>query len=224
MAAVFVTGGTGYLGRAVIDLLLARGHSVRALVRPESVERVPARAIPVVGNALYGDTFQDAVRPGDVFVQLVGTPHPGPGKAKQFEAIDLVSGLESCRIAKARGVRHFVYLSVAHPAPVMHAYIGVRTRVERRLAEDDLPRTVLRPWYVVGPGHRWPLMLLPLYWLGERLEGSRDAARRLGLVRRAEMVRAIVAAVEDPAPTAKVVDVPGIRAATLAPPPMAERT
>jgi uncharacterized protein YbjT (DUF2867 family) len=33
---VFVTGGTGYLGGALLPALLARGHRVRALVRPGS--------------------------------------------------------------------------------------------------------------------------------------------------------------------------------------------
>ena len=31
---VFVTGGTGYLGGALLPALLARGHRVRALARP----------------------------------------------------------------------------------------------------------------------------------------------------------------------------------------------
>ncbi|HEX5135208.1 MAG TPA: NmrA family NAD(P)-binding protein, partial [Thermoanaerobaculia bacterium] len=34
--AVFVAGGTGYIGRPLVAALLARGHGVRALVRPGS--------------------------------------------------------------------------------------------------------------------------------------------------------------------------------------------
>ena len=39
---VFVTGGTGYLGRPLIRELLIRGHTVRALVRPGSEKKLPA--------------------------------------------------------------------------------------------------------------------------------------------------------------------------------------
>ena len=42
---VFVTGGTGYLGRPLIRELLTRCHTVRALVRPGSEKKLadPAR-------------------------------------------------------------------------------------------------------------------------------------------------------------------------------------
>jgi len=33
---VFIAGGTGYMGSRLIPLLVARGHEVKALVRPGS--------------------------------------------------------------------------------------------------------------------------------------------------------------------------------------------
>jgi uncharacterized protein YbjT (DUF2867 family) len=51
--AVFVTGGTGYLGRALIPRLVARGHRVRALTRPASAHRLPAGCEPVPGDARH---------------------------------------------------------------------------------------------------------------------------------------------------------------------------
>ena len=48
--AVFVTGGTGYIGAALIPSLLSRGHSVRALTRPASSQRLPVGVTPVVGD------------------------------------------------------------------------------------------------------------------------------------------------------------------------------
>jgi hypothetical protein len=73
----------------------------------------------------------------------------------------------------------------------------------------------VRPWYVLGPGHRWPWILLPFYALAEMLPATRDGARRLGLVTLAQMTRALVHAVEHPPPPGapRIVDVPGIRAA-----------
>src|SRR4051812_44030070 len=96
---VFVTGGTGYVGQRVIPALLARGHRVRALVRAGSEPKVPTGCGIVHGDALDMKTFSGSVAPSDTFLQLVGTPHPGPGKMKQFQAVDLVSVRESVRAA-----------------------------------------------------------------------------------------------------------------------------
>jgi nucleoside-diphosphate-sugar epimerase len=145
----------------------------------------------------------------------VGTPHPGPGKGASFQHIDLGSVREMVPAATAAGVRHVVYVSVAHPAPIMHAYIAARASAESLLRDAALPTTVLRPWYVLGPGHRWPYLLLPLYWLWERREATRDRARRLGLVTLAQMVAALVHAVEHPVLAGtRILDVPAIRAAS----------
>lgn len=57
MNPVFVTGGTGYIGQSLIDALLARGHSVHALVRPSSAARLPPGVVPVIGSALDASTF-----------------------------------------------------------------------------------------------------------------------------------------------------------------------
>jgi nucleoside-diphosphate-sugar epimerase len=199
---VFVTGGTGYIGHALLEALLARGHHVRALVRVASARRLPAGVGPVFGDALNAESYADEVPPADTIVQLVGTPHPGPAKADEFARVDLPSGLAAVDAAVQANVRHLVYVSVAHPAPVMQAYIAARTAVESRIhdacATSWLAATVLRPWYVLGPGHRWPWLLAPLYALGRALPPTRDGARRLGLVTRAQMVAALVEAIEHP--------------------------
>lgn len=209
---VFVTGATGYVGSRVIPALAARGHTVRALVRPGSESRAPGGCIRVTGNALDASTFASWVAPSDTLLQLVGTPHPGPGKGRQFREVDLVSVRESVRAAVAAGVRHFVYVSVARPAPIMQEYQDVREQGERLIRDAGLDATILRPWYVLGPGHRWPYVLIPFYWLAERMPSRRDAARRLGLVTLAQFVRALVRAVEDPPKGERIVEVPEIRA------------
>ncbi|PYS80614.1 MAG: epimerase [Acidobacteria bacterium] len=208
---VFITGGTGYLGRALVGELLKRGHEVRALVRGGSEGRLPAGCEAVRGDPLDEATFAGAVEPSDTFVQLVGVPRPSPAKARQFREIDLVSGRASVNAARAAGIEHFIYVSVAQPAPVMKAYQEVRAEVESLLRESGLRATVLRPWYVLGPGHRWPYLLLPFYWLTERLPQTRETARRLGFVTHAQMVAALARAVEDPAPESRILTVPQIK-------------
>jgi uncharacterized protein YbjT (DUF2867 family) len=108
-------------------------------------------------------------------------------------------------------VRHLVYVSVAQPAPVMQAYIAVRQEGERLIREAGLTATILRPWYVLGPGHRWAYLLLPIYKLLERLPATRNGAQRLGLVTHRQMLAALVRAVEHPPDGVRMVSVPEIR-------------
>jgi uncharacterized protein YbjT (DUF2867 family) len=106
---------------------------------------------------------------------------------------------------------------VAHPAPAMKAYWEARAEGEDALRSSGLPATILRPWYVLGPGHRWPYLLRPGYWLLELLPPTRESARRLGLVTLGQMVQALVFAIENPPKTLRILEVPEIRDAAIDP-------
>lgn len=206
---VFVTGGTGYIGRHLIPELIARGHTVRALVRPASIGKLPEGAEPVLGDALNAFSFAHGVAPSDTFVQLVGVAHPSPAKGKEFRSVDLASVRESVRAASGSTVRHFVYLSVAMPAPAMKAYVAVREEGERLVRDCRIPATFLRPWYVLGPGHRWPYAILPAYWLWSLFD--REMASRLYPVKLAHVVRAMVDAIEHPPSGVRIMEAPEMR-------------
>jgi uncharacterized protein YbjT (DUF2867 family) len=208
---VFIAGATGYLGSALAPALLARGHGITALAREGSAARVDSRCRVVVGDALDGRTFGAAIDGCDTFIHLVGTPHPGPRKAALFRSVDLASARESIAAAVAAGVSHFVYVSVAQPAPIMKAYQAARADAEEALRASGLNATILRPWYVLGPGHRWPVALIPVYWLLERLPPTRDTARRLCLVTRPQMIDSLVGSVEHPAQGIRVIEASEIR-------------
>ena len=213
-----VTGGTGAIGRPLVERLLARGHAVRALARAGSAGRLPHGAQAIAGDALDARSVAAALRPGDTLVHLVGTPHPNPAKAAAFERVDLASIRASVAAASEVGIAHLVYVSVAQPAPVMKAYVAVRARGESLIADARLTATMVRPWYVLGPGHRWPLLLLPLYALASLVPATRERAERLGLVTLDAMIAALTRAVETPPEPGmrRIVDVPAIRAARLA--------
>ena len=214
---ILVTGGTGYIGRHLVPLLVARGHRVRVLAREQSLGRVPAGATAVAGDALDGNSVSAALRSGDTIVHLVGTPHPTPTKADQFEKVDLVSIRATIEAAKRAKISQLVYISVAQPAPVMRAYLWVRTLGETMIREAGLTATFVRPWYVMGPGHRWPVFIEPIYKLLEMIPATRATAERLGLVTIEQMIHALVSAVEKP-PTPgqwRIVAVPQIKRAQI---------
>jgi uncharacterized protein YbjT (DUF2867 family) len=210
---VFLTGGTGYIGSRLAPILLARGHRVRALVRAGSERKLPPGCDAVVGDPLDVESFAASVAGADTFVQLVGVPHPSPAKAPLFRLVDLASAKASAEAAARARVRHFIYVSVARPSPVMKAYQEARAEAEAFLAEKELSATILRPWYVLGPGHRWPLLLAPFYALAERLPATRNSARRLGLVTLEQMLAALTNAVESLPAGMRILEVPDIRAA-----------
>ncbi|HZP23375.1 MAG TPA: NAD(P)H-binding protein [Terriglobales bacterium] len=197
---VFLTGGTGYIGTALARELLQRGHLVRVLARPGSEHKVPAGCQVLHGDALRADTYAAQVAPADTLVHLVGVPHPNPKKAAQFRSIDLESCRQAIKAASLARVQHFIYLSVARPAPVMQEYQIVRAQGEALITESGIAATFMRPWYVLGPGHRWPALLVPLYALARIFPSTRAGAERLALVTLEQMTRTLIWSVENPAP------------------------
>jgi uncharacterized protein YbjT (DUF2867 family) len=188
---------------------------VRAFVRPGSEARVVSGAEVIAGDPFSVDQLAGAMARGQTLVHLLGVPRPSPRKAQQFVDIDLASMRAAAQAAERAAIAHIVYVSVAHPAPIMKAYIDTRIRSEALVKGTGIPATILRPWYVLGPGHWWPAALLPFYWLYERWPSKREAALRLGLVRQHEMVTALMRAIEDGPSGAGVIDVPAIRHARL---------
>jgi uncharacterized protein YbjT (DUF2867 family) len=200
---IFVTGASGFMGRRLSEELLRRGHRVRCLVRRGSEQRAAAGSEMIVANPLDGASYAPNVAGCDTFVHLVGVAHPGPAKASEFRSIDLASAKAAVSAAKGAAVDHFVYVSVAHPAPVMRAYIEARMEAEAAIRASGLNATIVRPWYVIGPGRQWPLLLGPVFRL---------LPPRLGLVRIEEMIATLAAAVERPPRGIRIVEVPEIHA------------
>ena len=215
MAVVFLTGASGFMGRRLTAELLRRGHQVRGLVRQGSESRVAAGCEVVTADPLNAASYKNRVTGADTFVHLVGVTHPNPSKAGQFRSIDLVSAKAAISAATSAGIGHFVYVSVAHPAPIMQEYIAARSEAEEDIRAAGFNATILRPWYVLGPGRRWPIMLLPVYALLRMFPSTRESAQRLGLVTHTQMIQTMAAAVEHPPRGVRVLDVPRIRASRL---------
>src|SRR6476659_4477846 len=73
MAAILVTGATGTLGRAVVHLLLARGHTVRALSR-QATATLPSGAELVVGDLIQDTRLAEALAGVEAIIHCASDP------------------------------------------------------------------------------------------------------------------------------------------------------
>jgi uncharacterized protein YbjT (DUF2867 family) len=211
---IFITGATGYIGTRLIKRLIYKGHRIIALVRKGSEHKVPAGAERITGDPFDADTFQQLIPAGCVFVQLLGVAHPSPKKAQQFKDIDLRSVKVSADAASNAGAAHFIYVSVAmEPSRLMEAYQQVRKEGEEYCMKKKLNCTFIRPWYVLGPGHWWPIILLPFYGLAELYPELRKKVRTKALVTIGQMLNALMKTVESAPLPLRILEIKNIRQA-----------
>jgi nucleoside-diphosphate-sugar epimerase len=157
---VLLTGGTGYIGSAVLDALVRGGHHVDALVRNrERAAQVQVRgAHPVLGDLSHPTTYAAvaAAADGAIHAAFDGSAH---GHAHDAIALDTFLALP------ARVGRFFIYTSgvwVLGPAPAPLdetapldpiALSAWRVPQEARVlaaAGPDLRTIVVRPGIVYG--------------------------------------------------------------------------
>ncbi|MFF4413079.1 NAD(P)H-binding protein [Streptosporangium sp. NPDC001559] len=134
--AVLVTGATGRVGRAVVDLLTDAGVPVRALVRrPESAATLPAGVEIVTGDLTVPESLDAALHAVST-VFLVWTAPP-------WTAAAVVDRL-------AAHARRVVHLSAPHRTP--HPFFrqpnpmaALHAEIERLIAATGLDATIVRP-------------------------------------------------------------------------------
>ncbi|MFI5155776.1 MAG: SDR family oxidoreductase [Chitinophagales bacterium] len=212
MPTIFISGGTGYIGTRLINILLKKNADVLALVRKGSESKLPAGTNSVVADPFLSDSFASRIPRGSIFVQLLGVSHPGPKKKELFRTIDLASAKASANAAKKAGVAHFVYVSVAQtPTKIMKDYQACRAEGEAYIESTGLSATFIRPWYVVGPGHYWPLLFSPIFKLLELFPATAKKARSLRLVSLSQMLQTLVFAIEHPVDGTRIFEISEIK-------------
>jgi uncharacterized protein YbjT (DUF2867 family) len=210
---VFVAGGTGYIGKRLIKILLDEGYDVIALAREQSVKKLPEGCRVVIGSPFDALSYADSIPVDCVFVHMVGVSHPGPKKKDLFYSVDLASLKVSVEAAKQAKAKHFVYISVAQsPTKVMVDYQEARRQGEEAVLASGLTSTFIRPWYVVGPGHYWPLLFQPVFKLLEIIPATSAKAKSLALVSLKQMLNTLKQVVTNPPKGFNyIVEVPDIK-------------
>jgi nucleoside-diphosphate-sugar epimerase len=164
-----VTGAAGFLGRALVGHLVARGDEVRALVRSRSPALEALGARVVVGDATDPSSLRAATLGQDLVFHLAGVRRAtDPAEFLRVNAGSTREAILAC-LASAPGLRRFVLAGSmaaagpsatarreSDPASPVEPY-GVSKVEAERIAlsyADRLPVAIARPPRILGPGDR----------------------------------------------------------------------
>lgn len=157
---IVVSGGTGFIGRHVVERLLQDGSHQIAVTSRNPESRAAWRGRVEVVQAFAGDSLSlaRAFTRADVVVHAIQFPnHPveDPSRGRSYLEVDGRGTEVAVRAAKAMGVRRFVYLSgagagQARPQPWFRA----KDMAEAAIRESGLEHAILRPSWIYGPGDR----------------------------------------------------------------------
>ncbi|WP_304455132.1 SDR family oxidoreductase [Nocardiopsis sp. YSL2] len=128
--SILVTGGTGTLGRPVVERLRAAGHRVRTLSRHPDPDDPRAHAV----DLRRGTGLTEALDGAEAVVHCASSPRGG----------DIQAAAHLIRAARRAGVDHLVYISIVGVDRVPLGYYRTKHTVEQALAAGALGWTVLR--------------------------------------------------------------------------------
>jgi uncharacterized protein YbjT (DUF2867 family) len=142
---VLVTGATGNQGGAVVEALLTRGHQVRGLTRNSTspaANRLRQQGVEIaVGDFTDHDSLVRAARGADA-VFAMSTPF------EQGAQVETAQGITITDAAKAAGVAHFIYTSVASANRATGiSHFDSKYEVEKHLQASGVPYTIVAPVY-----------------------------------------------------------------------------
>jgi uncharacterized protein YbjT (DUF2867 family) len=155
MQRVFVTGGTGFLGKRVVRALLGHGFLVRCLVRPgsegrlrgfESIDRVP-------GDVLDAERLAPSAEGCTAVVHLVGIIRERRGHGITFERLHEQATLNMLALAKAAGITRYLQVSALGARPDARSrYHLTKWHAEEAVRGSHTNWTIFRPSVIFGAG------------------------------------------------------------------------
>lgn len=145
---IAVTGSTGFVGQALLDVAAAQGLDLRALARKP---QAPRPGVEWVAGDLADRAALDRLVDGaSAVIHIAGVVNaPDPGA---FEAGNVTGTLGVVEVARAAGVPRFVHVSsLSAREPQLSQYGASKARGERMVMASGLDWTAVRPPWVYGP-------------------------------------------------------------------------
>ena len=158
---MLLTGGTGYLGRAIARALVARGHTLVVFARSAS-QQAPAGS-PFDGDVRDGAALERAAAGCDAIVHSAALVSIWRRRRQDFDEVN-VGGLQNVMaVTRALGIRRLVYTSsfLALPPRDRRAALEANDYQRTKVAADRLADAAVRegsplvrvyPGVIYGPG------------------------------------------------------------------------
>ncbi len=220
MSTVSVFGGTGFLGRRLVQRLVAEGTTVRVAVRHADRARSALRATALDRVMVFGADVRDhaavatAVAGTDAVVDAVSAYIETAGVT--FEAVHERGAETLAREAAAAGVARFVLVSGIGADPESGSpYIRARGRGERAVQQAFPGATIVRPSAMFGPGDALFGTLAHLARLLPVLPLIGDGHTRLQPVYVEDVAEAIARILADPGTAGRTYELAGPTVYTL---------
>lgn len=221
---VFVTGGSGFVGSAVIEELLARGHSVVALSHRRDLS-FGGRVTPVQGELDDVEGLARGMAGCDAVIHLVGIIMERPAKGITFERVHFEGTRNVVDAARRAGVQRYVQMSaLGTRQDAVSEYHKTKYRAERYVMESGLDWTIFRPSMIHGAkgefmkmeaawvrGKAAPFLFMPYF--GSGLLG-RGGAGMLQPVSVKDVGRAFVEALGNPKTVGEIYPLAGAQVVT----------
>ncbi len=152
---VYVTGGTGFVGRAVLRELLARGVSVRALVRSGSERKLGkllSRVEVVSGSVEDEDAHAKGLEGCASAIHLVGIIREFPSRGITYQRLHVQAVASLVSALQDRGVKRLIHMSAQGArADAPARYHQSKWMGERLVRYSGLDWTLFRPSVILGP-------------------------------------------------------------------------
>ena len=169
-----VFGGTGFLGRAIVQALTARGDAVRVAARRPDAPGMPPGVDPRRADIQDDAAVAAAVADAETVVNAVSLYVEGGGL--DFDGIHVEGATRLARLAHSAGVKRFIHVSgigVTEQSP--SRYVQARARGEMGVTQAFPGATILRPSVLFGPDDSFlstldemtRLPIVPLFGRGE---------------------------------------------------------
>ncbi len=200
---ILLTGASGYVGSHLLDELLRRGRSVRALMREPAPGRLPAQVDARKGDAVAGTGLAEALDGCRTAYYLIHSMGSGSGDAAGFARRDREAAVNFGEAARDAGVERVIYLGGLGDETTSE-HLRSRHEVGELLRQRVPGLVYVRAAMVIGAGsasfemlrhltRRLPVMITPR-WLNTRSQpvAIADVARALAALAELEEVPAEV--------------------------------
>lgn len=197
---VFITGGSGFVGREVIQQLLAANHSVRALVRDVGLLNNMNGVDIVVGDTTQADSLQEHLSGCDAVIHLVGIIREFPARGVTFKKLHVTSTENVLHAAETQGVKRYLQMSANGTREnAVTRYHQTKWEAEEQVRQSNLDWTIFRPSLIFGPEDQFINMLAQLVKTLPLVPVIGDGQYQLQPVSVIDIAQGFVSALDKPA-------------------------